>query len=82
MSDQPTSVSTGRPDEDILLDLNFVPQWAKKAPGENHYHAAVERSERPGIHARTIAPGSPGECPDEAAGNSRAIRRHTYISNN
>lgn len=22
---------------DIVLDLNFVPQWARKPPGENHY---------------------------------------------
>lgn len=42
-----SSTHSERPNEDILLDLNFVPQWAKKAPGENHYHAAVERSTRP-----------------------------------
>ena len=37
-----------RPDEEILLDLNFVPQWAKKAPGANHYEVSErpERSER------------------------------------
>ncbi|MCK5676082.1 MAG: hypothetical protein KAH99_03600, partial [Verrucomicrobia bacterium] len=23
--------------KDIILDLNFVPQWARKPPGENHY---------------------------------------------
>ena len=22
---------------DVILDLNFVPQWARKPPGENHY---------------------------------------------
>jgi hypothetical protein len=38
MSDQTSSQSNkNRPAEDILLDLNFVPQWAKKAPGDNHY---------------------------------------------
>jgi hypothetical protein len=42
-----TKTKNGRPDEDILLDLNFVPQWAKKAPGENHYQAVEERRERP-----------------------------------
>ncbi|QHI70589.1 hypothetical protein [Tichowtungia aerotolerans] len=42
-----TRTNAGRPDEDILLDLNFVPQWAKKKPGENHYHAVEERSGRP-----------------------------------
>ncbi len=39
----PQNVS--RPDEDILLDLNFVPQWAKKGPAANHY-ASDDRSER------------------------------------
>lgn len=34
-----------RPDEDVLLNLNFVPQWAKKAPAANHYEYE-ERSER------------------------------------
>jgi hypothetical protein len=37
--------SSSRPDEDILLDLNFVPQWAKKAPAANHY-ASDDRTER------------------------------------
>jgi hypothetical protein len=23
--------------KDLILDLNFVPQWARKPPGENHY---------------------------------------------
>ncbi len=31
--------------EDFLLDLNFVPQWAKKEPATNHY-ASDSRSER------------------------------------
>ncbi|MFA5689665.1 MAG: hypothetical protein WC959_11045 [Kiritimatiellales bacterium] len=34
-----------RPDEDVLLDLNFVPQWAKKEPGINHYGIS-DRTER------------------------------------
>jgi len=25
--------------KDVILDLNFVPQWARKPPGENHYRA-------------------------------------------
>jgi hypothetical protein len=49
MSEKTTPAkNTGRPDEKILLDLNFVPKWAKKAPSENHYHAPMERSERSG----------------------------------
>ena len=47
MSDLSTpKTKNGRPDEELLLDLNFVPQWAKKAPGENHYHAVEERPDR------------------------------------
>lgn len=46
MSEETTiSQNTSRPDEDILLDLNFVPQWAKKAPAINHY-ASDDRAER------------------------------------
>lgn len=26
-------------DKDVILDLNFVPQWARKPPGESHYGA-------------------------------------------
>lgn len=38
MSDQSSNQSKkNRPADDVLLDLNFVPQWAKKAPGDNHY---------------------------------------------
>lgn len=40
-----TSNESAHPDEDILLDLNFVPQWAKKAPVANHY-ASDNRSDR------------------------------------
>ncbi|MDF7800546.1 hypothetical protein P4C99_13805 [Pontiellaceae bacterium B1224] len=32
---------------DVILDLNFVPQWAKKPPGENHYSKKEYREERP-----------------------------------
>ena len=28
---------------DVILDLNFVPQWARKPPGENHYGAKEYR---------------------------------------
>lgn len=43
--EKPSKKNSGRPDEDILLDLNFVPQWARKEPGKNHYHAE-ERPQR------------------------------------
>lgn len=57
----------GRPDEDLLLDLNFVPQWAKKAPGENHYQAVEERSARP--------PRRDGDRRDRRSGPPRSDRR-------
>lgn len=38
--------TTSRPDEDVLLDLNFVPQWAKKAPSANHYQDVEDRPRR------------------------------------
>jgi hypothetical protein len=31
---------------DVILDLNFVPQWAKKSPGENHYSKKEYREPR------------------------------------
>ena len=31
---------------DVILDLNFVPQWAKKPPGENHYAKKEYREPR------------------------------------
>jgi len=32
--------------KDVILDLNFVPQWARKPPGENHYRSK-EYTEKP-----------------------------------
>ncbi len=33
---------------DVILDLNFVPQWARKPPGENHYSkSSYSDRERP-----------------------------------
>ena len=33
---------------DVVLDLNFVPQWARKPPGESHYHHKEYSIESPG----------------------------------
>ena len=45
--DDKTDTQKGQKDShDVILDLNFVPQWAKKAPGENHYSAKSYPSER------------------------------------
>ena len=45
-----TPENSPRPDEELILDLNFVPQWAKKDPGANHYqsHTSSERHDRRG----------------------------------
>ncbi|MCC7300404.1 MAG: hypothetical protein IT583_04945, partial [Verrucomicrobia bacterium] len=45
-----------RPDEDILLDLNFVPQWAKKAPAANHYASDDRFDRRPSSRDRYDSP--------------------------
>lgn len=38
--DDKTNTKEERKDAgDVILDLNFVPQWARKPPGENHYGA-------------------------------------------
>lgn len=42
----PSPQSASRPDEDLLLDLNFVPKWAKKEPGANHYQVDASRHDR------------------------------------
>lgn len=43
-----TPQDAARPDEEILLDLNFIPRWARKEPAANHYQIAEEkRPERP-----------------------------------
>lgn len=43
--EEKTNVHEGRAKtQDIVLDLNFVPQWARKPPGESHY-ARKEYSE-------------------------------------
>ena len=70
MSEETTSPS--RPEEDILLDLNFVPQWAKKAPAANHY-ASDDRSERrPSSRDRRDGPRR--ERSDRRDGQARTSR--------
>lgn len=66
----PQNVS--RPDEDVLLDLNFVPQWAKKAPAANHY-ASDDRSEHRGP-SRDRHDGPRRERSDRRDGPSRTAR--------
>jgi hypothetical protein len=61
-----------RPDDDILIDLNFVPQWAKKAPAANHY-ASDDRSERRPSRDRRDGPPR-GERNDRRDGPSRPSR--------
>ncbi len=61
MSEKTTAPKeTVRPDEDILLDLNFVPQWAKKEPAANHY-TTDNRSERRPSRDRRGGPPRSGE---------------------
>lgn len=72
--------SSSRPDEEILLDFNFVPQWAKKAPAVNHYAAEdrsghrppSDRRERPAHGARR---DRPSRTPRERRSEERPVRR-------
>ncbi len=54
MSEKTSKLS--RPDEDILLDLNFVPQWAKKEPATNHYASDDRSDRRPSSRDRHAGP--------------------------
>jgi len=73
MSDKTTApTNSARPEEDILLDLNFVPQWAKKEPATNHY-AADNRSER--RPSRDHRGGPPRSGEHRPSRDSRAPRR-------
>jgi hypothetical protein len=72
MSDETTAPkNVSRPDEDVLLDLNFVPQWAKKAPAANHY-ASDDRSER--RPPRDRRDGPPRERSERRDSPSRTAR--------
>ncbi|HEY5621432.1 MAG TPA: hypothetical protein VIR77_02420 [Pontiella sp.] len=48
MEEKTNSQEEQRDSRDIILDLNFVPQWARKPPGESHYQKdyAEERPRR------------------------------------
>ena len=70
--EQVSEQNTSRPGEDILLDLNFVPQWAKKEPAANHY-AADNRSER--RPSRDHRGGPPRSGERRPSRDSRAPRR-------
>jgi len=37
MEDKSHAQDGQKDSNDVILDLNFVPQWARKPPGENHY---------------------------------------------
>ncbi|MEI6892986.1 MAG: hypothetical protein V5783_12580 [Pontiella sp.] len=54
---------------DVVLDLNFVPQWARKSPGENHYSKKEYREPR----RRDDRPRRDGPRP-EGRGDSRPRR--------
>ena len=46
MEDKTHSQEERSDGRDVVLDLNFVPQWAKKPPGENHYSKKEYREPR------------------------------------
>ena len=71
--EQVNEQNASRPGEDLLLDLNFVPQWAKKAPTENHY-ASDNRSERRPQRDRRGRPPRSGERRPPRSGERRPPR--------
>lgn len=64
---------------DVILDLNFVPQWAKKPPGDNHYakkeyrepRRRDDRSQREGRRNE----GRPNDRPRRPQSDHRGERR-------
>jgi len=40
MEKKPDALEEPKDGKDVVLDLNFVPQWARKPPGENHYSSS------------------------------------------
>lgn len=72
--------NVSQPDEDILFDLNFVPQWAKKAPAINHY-ASDDRSERRPSRDRRDGPSRDrrdGPSPRPPRAKSSGERPNTF----
>jgi len=47
MEDKTHAQEEPKNQNDVTLDLNFVPQWARKPPGENHYSKKEYSAERP-----------------------------------
>ena len=47
MEDKVQAKDAGKDAQEVVLDLNFVPQWARKPPGENHYSAKEYRDSGP-----------------------------------
>jgi hypothetical protein len=51
MEEKSNTQSENTGSRDLVLDLNFVPQWARKPPGESHY-AQMEYSDADGRNER------------------------------
>ena len=65
MEDNTHTQDGQRDSNDVILDLNFVPQWARKPPGENHYsNKSYADKERPARRDDRRAPRSEGRRDD------------------
>jgi hypothetical protein len=76
MEDKTHAQDDRKDQHDVILDLNFVPQWARKPPGENHY-SKTEYSERPPRSGRRDDRRDdrrPGRRDDRAAHDDRPRR--------
>jgi hypothetical protein len=60
--------------QDVILDLNFVPQWARKPPGENHYRD-LDFKERAGGGSRERRDRMPREERRTDSSDRRTPRR-------
>ena len=47
MEDKAQAKDARKDTQEVVLDLNFVPQWARKPPGENHYSTKNYRDSSP-----------------------------------
>lgn len=60
--------------KDIILDLNFVPQWARKPPGESHY------ARKDHVDARRPSRRDDRRQPDRRQPDRREGRREGYAA--
>jgi len=76
-SSQTPARPSGGVKSDLLLELNFVPEWARKAPGPNPYvgHTVRDREERRGGGGRKQRQGRDSRRGERQGRDSRGDRQ-------